>query len=108
MEIADSVLDLIGNTPLVRLRQVASEIACPVVAKVELTNPGGSVKDRPAVAMIDAAEKSGELNPGGTIINPTTGNTGFGWAIIAAQRGYSRIFVITYKVSKEKVQSLRW
>jgi cystathionine beta-synthase len=107
MEIADSVLDLIGNTPMVRLRRLAAGLPCPVVAKLETTNPGGSVKDRPAVAMIDAAEQAGLLRPGGTIVEPTSGNTGVGLAIVAAQRGYRCIFVMTDKVSPEKVALLR-
>jgi cystathionine beta-synthase len=107
MEIADSVLDLIGETPLVRLRRVAADLACPVVAKLETTNPGGSVKDRPALAMIDAAEREGLLRPGGTIIEPTSGNTGVGLAIVAAQRGYRCIFVVTDKVAPEKIDLLR-
>ncbi|MDH3707440.1 MAG: pyridoxal-phosphate dependent enzyme, partial [Acidimicrobiia bacterium] len=107
MEIADSVLDMIGDTPMVRLRRVTEGIACPVVAKVEITNPGGSVKDRPAVYMIDQAEASGELQPGGTIVEPTSGNTGVGLAIVAAQRGYGCVFVVTDKVSPEKVSLLR-
>ena len=106
LDVADSVLDLIGNTPLVRLRRVGSDIACPVVAKLETTNPGGSSKDRPAVTMIDAAEAAGLLQPGGTIIEPTSGNTGVGLAIVAAQRGYKCIFVMTDKVSSEKVSLL--
>ena len=101
------MLDLIGDTPMVRLRQVTADLACPVVAKLETTNPGGSVKDRPAVAMIDAAERSGELKPGGTIVEPTSGNTGVGLAIVAAQRGYDCVFVMTDKVSPEKVALLR-
>ncbi len=107
MQIADSVLDLVGNTPLVRLNQIAGHLDCPVVAKVEFFNPGGSVKDRPAIAMIDAAEREGLLKPGGTIVEPTSGNTGVGLAIVAAQRGYKCIFVMTDKVSPEKVQLLR-
>ncbi len=107
MDIADSVLDLIGNTPMVRLRRVTDGIACPVVAKVELTNPGGSSKDRPAVSMIDAAEREGLLKPGGTIVEPTSGNTGVGLAIVAAQRGYKCIFVVTDKVAPEKIDLLR-
>ncbi len=107
MEIADSVLDLIGETPMVRLRQVTKGIACPVVAKVELTNPGGSTKDRPALTMIEAAERDGLLQPGGTIIEPTSGNTGVGLAIVAAQRGYNCIFVVTDKVAPEKIDLLR-
>ncbi|MEY2432526.1 MAG: cystathionine beta-synthase, partial [Acidimicrobiaceae bacterium] len=106
-EIADSLLDLIGNTPLVRLRRVSEGLRCQIVAKLETTNPGGSVKDRPAVAMIDAAERDGLLGPGGTIIEPTSGNTGVGLAIVAAQRGYRCVFVMTDKVAPEKVGLLR-
>jgi cystathionine beta-synthase len=105
--IADSLLDLIGNTPLVRLRRVSDGLSCQIVAKLETTNPGGSVKDRPALAMIDAAERDGLLRPGGTIIEPTSGNTGVGLAIVAAQRGYHCIFVMTDKVASEKVALLR-
>ncbi|MFT7599452.1 MAG: cystathionine beta-synthase [Acidimicrobiales bacterium] len=107
MDIAESVLDLIGNTPMVRLGRIGRDLACPIVAKVEFTNPGGSSKDRPAVAMIDAAEQAGLLKPGGTIIEPTSGNTGVGLAIVAAQRGYNCIFVVTDKVGIEKVDLLR-
>ena len=107
MDIADSVLDLIGGTPIVRLTRVTEGIACPVVAKVETTNPGGSVKDRPALAMIEAAEQEGILQPGSTIIEPTSGNTGVGLAIVAAQRGYECVFVMTDKVSVEKVDLLK-
>ncbi len=107
MEIADSVLDLVGNTPMVRLRKVTEGIACPVVVKYEVFNPGGSTKDRPAVTMIDAAEREGLLKPGGTIIEPTSGNTGVGLAIVAAQRGYTCKFVVTDKVGVEKVDLLR-
>ena len=107
MDIADSVIDLIGNTPMVRLPQVAGHLSCQVVAKVEMMNPGGSSKDRPALAMIEAAERSGELVPGGTIVEPTSGNTGVGLAIVAAQRGYKCVFVMTDKVAPEKVDLLR-
>ena len=107
MDIADSVLDLIGRTPMVRLTRVTEGIACPIVAKVETTNPGGSVKDRPALAMIDAAEEEGLLTPGSTIIEPTSGNTGVGLAIVASQRGYDCVFVMTDKVSPEKVDLLK-
>src|SRR5215212_2345321 len=106
-QIADSPLDLIGNTPLVRLARIGSGLPCQIVAKLEFTNPGGSVKDRPAVAMIDAAERDGLLGPGGTIIEPTSGNTGVGLAIVAAQRGYRCVFVMTDKVAPEKVALLR-
>ncbi len=107
MEVADSVLDLVGNTPLVRLPKVFAGAACEVLAKLEMLNPGGSVKDRAAITMIDAAERDGLLDPGGTIIEPTSGNTGVGLAMVAAQRGYRCIFVMTDKVSAEKVQLLR-
>jgi len=105
--IADSLLDLVGNTPLVRLRRVGRDLACDLVAKLELLNPGGSVKDRPARAMIDDAERQGLLRPGGTIVEPTSGNTGVGLAIVAAQRGYRCIFVMSDKMSDEKVALLR-
>jgi cystathionine beta-synthase len=105
--IANSLLDLVGHTPMVRLGRVGRDLACDLVAKVELFNPGGSVKDRPAVAMIDAAERDGLLVPGGTIVEPTSGNTGVGLAIVAAQRGYHCIFVMSDKMSAEKVALLR-
>jgi len=107
VDVADSLLDLVGNTPLVRLGRVGAGLRCDLVAKVELFNPGGSVKDRPAVAMIDAAERDGLLKPGGTIVEPTSGNTGVGLAIVAAQRGYQCIFVMSDKMSDEKVALLR-
>jgi len=88
MEVADSLLDLVGNTPLVRLDRMGKDLSCHLLAKVEFLNAGGSVKDRPAVAMIDAAERDGLLKPGGTIVEPTSGNTGVGLAIVAARRGY--------------------
>ncbi|MGZ4675398.1 MAG: cystathionine beta-synthase [Acidimicrobiia bacterium] len=105
--IANSLLDLVGNTPMVRLGRVGRGLACDLVAKVETFNPGGSVKDRPAVRMIDAAERDGLLPPGGTIVEPTSGNTGVGLAIVAAQRGYHCIFVMSDKMSGEKVALLR-
>ena len=101
MDVADSLLDLVGNTPLVRLRRIGAELTCDLIAKVEMFNPGGSVKDRPAIAMIDAAERDGQLLPGGTIVEPTSGNTGAGLAIVAAQRGYRCIFVMSDKMSAE-------
>ena len=85
MRVADSLLDLVGDTPMVRLCRVGADLECDLIAKVELLNPGGSVKDRPAVAMIDAAEHDGLLKPGGTIVEPTSGNTGVGLAIVATQ-----------------------
>ena len=107
MDVHESVLDLIGGTPLVRLRVVSSGIAAPVYAKLEYFNPGGSVKDRIAVRMIDAAEVSGALQPGGTIVEPTSGNTGVGLALVAQQRGYRCVFVCPDKVSTDKVNVLR-
>ncbi|WP_375477101.1 cystathionine beta-synthase [uncultured Jatrophihabitans sp.] len=107
MRYSDSLVDLIGNTPLVRLSRVTAGLAPTVLAKIEYFNPGGSVKDRIAVRMIDAAEQSGELAPGGTIVEPTSGNTGVGLAIVAQQRGYHCVFVCPDKVSKDKVDTLR-
>src|SRR5262245_34751797 len=107
MQVAGSLLDLVGNTPLVRLDRVGRELDCVLLAKLELLNPGGSVKDRPAIAMIDAAERDGLLQPGGTIVEPTSGNTGIGLAIVAARRGYHCIFVMPDKMSAEKIALLR-
>src|SRR5260221_1225258 len=102
-----SMLDIIGNTPLIRLNRVTSGIQPLVLAKMEMFNPGGSVKDRIGPAMIDYCEKHGLLRPGGTIIDPTSGNTGHGLAIAAAIKGYHCIFVMTDKVSEEKRSLLR-
>ncbi|RPI04173.1 MAG: pyridoxal-phosphate dependent enzyme, partial [Actinobacteria bacterium] len=108
-EIAASILDLVGNTPMVKLPRLSQteHITSTIAVKLETTNPGGSVKDRPAIAMIDAAERDGLLRPGGTIVEPTSGNTGVGLAIVAAQRGYRCVFVMTDKVAPEKVAFLR-
>src|SRR6185436_9750754 len=102
MRIARHVSELIGNTPLVRLNSVVPEGAGLVAAKIEYLNPGGSCKDRIASKMSDAAEASGELKPGGTIVEPTSGNTGVGLALVAQQRGYKCIFVCPDKVSEDK------
>jgi len=107
MEVYDSVVELIGNTPLVRLHAVAEGVPGQVLAKVEYLNPGGSVKDRIAVRMVDAAEQSGELKPGGTIVEPTSGNTGVGLAIVAQRRGYKCVFVCPDKVSQDKINVLK-
>ncbi len=107
MAYVESVLDLIGNTPLVRLRHVVPDVGPTVLAKIEYLNPGGSVKDRIAVRMVDAAERSGELKPGGTIVEPTSGNTGVGLAMVAQQRGYHCVFVVPDKVSQDKISVLR-
>ena len=108
-QIADSVIDLIGGTPLVRMKRTMELEQLPAVLamKMETTNPGGSSKDRPALEMILAAERDGSLQPGGTIVEPTSGNTGVGLAIVAAQRGYQCVFVMTDKVAPEKVSLLR-
>ncbi len=106
MQYYESLVDLVGNTPLVKLNRVAADVPATVLAKVEYFNPGGSVKDRIALRMIEAAEKSGELRPGGTIVEPTSGNTGIGLAIVAQQKGYQCVFVLPDKVSQDKVSVL--
>lgn len=107
IEAASSLLDLVGETPLVRLDRTAADLNCTLLGKLELLNPGGSVKDRPAIAMVDAAERDGLLSPGGTIVEPTSGNTGVGLAIVAARRGYRCIFVMPDKMAAEKIALLR-
>lgn len=105
-EIAGSLIELFGNTPLLQLNRVAAHLDCRVTVKLEMLNPGGSVKDRPALTMIEEAEAEGLLRPGGTIVEPTSGNTGVGLAIVAAERGYRCIFVVTDKVAPEKIRLL--
>src|SRR3954452_7107851 len=107
MKYANSVLDLIGNTPLVKLNKVTEGIAATVLAKVEYFNPGGSIKDRIAVKMIEQAEREGKLKAGGTVVEPTSGNTGVGLALVAQQKGYKSIFVTPDKVGQEKRDVLR-
>src|SRR5579884_2881323 len=107
MRIAQHISELIGGTPLVRLNSVVPDGCGPVAAKVEYLNPGGSSKDRIAVKMIDAAEASGLLKPGGTIVEPTSGNTGVGLALVAARRRYRCVFTMPDKIATEKVQLLR-
>jgi cystathionine beta-synthase len=112
MQVHDSLIELMGNTPLVRLRKVtrvlgSADRAPDVLAKVEYFNPGGSVKDRIALRMVTAAEASGALRPGGTIIEPTSGNTGIGLAIVAAEKGYKCLFVCPDKVGQDKISVLR-
>ncbi len=102
MHYVNSLIELVGNTPLVKLNRVPGSVAPLVLAKVEYLNPGGSVKDRIAVRMIEAAEADGSLQPGGTIVEPTSGNTGVGLAIAAQGRGYSCVFVCPDKVSEDK------
>jgi cystathionine beta-synthase len=106
MKYANTILDLVGNTPLVKLNSVTDGIAATVLVKVEYLNPGGSSKDRIATRIIDAAEASGELKPGGTIVEPTSGNTGIGLALVAQQRGYRCVFVLPDKVGEEKRNTL--
>jgi cystathionine beta-synthase len=107
MQVHDSLIEIFGNTPLIRLRRVARGSAAQVLAKVEYFNPGGSVKDRIALRMVEAAEASGDLRPGGTIVEPTSGNTGIGLAIVAQEKGYKCLFVCPDKVSQDKISVLR-
>jgi cystathionine beta-synthase len=107
MRYYESIVGLVGNTPLVRLRRVTAGIEALVLAKVEYFNPGGSVKDRIAVRMVDAAEKAGLLQAGGTIVEPTSGNTGVGLALVAQERGYRCIFICPDKVSTDKIDVLK-
>lgn len=107
MDVADDLIALIGNTPMMRLDRTGRDLDCHLLAKLELFNPGFSSKDRPALAMIDAAEREGLLQPGGTIVEPTSGNTGVGLAIVAARRGYHCVFVCPDKVATDKIAQLR-
>jgi cystathionine beta-synthase len=112
MQVHESLIELVGHTPLVRLRRVTRDLpgggqGPRVLAKVEYFNPGGSVKDRIALRMVEAAEASGELKPGGTIVEPTSGNTGVGLAIVAAEKGYRCLFVCPDKVGQDKISVLR-
>src|SRR5215813_8875402 len=102
-----SVLDLVGGTPIVRLDRISRDVPGEILAKLEFLNPGGSNKDRIGLSMIEAAERDGRLKPGGTIVEPTSGNTGVGLAIAAAHRGYRCIFVMPDKMSQEKISMLR-
>lgn len=107
MRYAQSVADLVGDTPLVRLSRVTDGIAATVLAKIEYFNPGGSAKDRIAANIVDAAERDGHLRPGGVIVEPTSGNTGVGLALVAQQRGYRCVFVVPDKVAEDKRAVLR-
>ncbi|MGH3384887.1 MAG: cystathionine beta-synthase [Nocardioidaceae bacterium] len=107
MHYVDSLLDLVGNTPLLRLRSVTDGARPTVLAKIEYMNPGGSVKDRIALRMVEAAEADGSLQPGGTIVEPTSGNTGVGLAIVAQAKGYQCVFVCPDKVSEDKRNVLK-
>jgi cystathionine beta-synthase len=107
MQVYSSILEIVGNTPVVRLERLGRGLAPTIMAKLEYMNPGGSVKDRIALAMVERAEAEGRLRPGGTIIEPTSGNTGVGLAIVAALKGYRCVFVMPDKVSQEKIALLR-
>src|SRR5881296_1552498 len=107
MKFSETILDLVGNTPLVRLHKVTGGVKPAILAKLEQLNPGGSVKDRIALTMIEDAERSGLLRPGGTIIEPTSGNTGHGLAMVAAIKGYKMVFVMPDKMSAEKISLLK-
>lgn len=107
LAIHDTILDTIGQTPLVRLNRIARGLRCTLAAKVEFFNPGGSVKDRIALNIIEAAEREGRLKPGGTVVESTSGNTGVGLAIVCAIKGYKSVFVMPDKMSAEKIQLLR-
>src|SRR5512145_2127601 len=102
-----TVLELVGNTPIIRLERLSRDVPGELLAKLEYLNPGGSVKDRIGISMIEAAERDGRLRPGGTIVEPTSGNTGVGLAIAAAHKGYRCIFVMPDKMSQEKISTLR-
>jgi cystathionine beta-synthase len=107
VDVHDSLLDLVGDTPLVRLSRIAVPGGAQLLAKLEQLNPGGSVKDRIAVRMVETAEATGALKPGGTIVEPTSGNTGVGLAIVAARKGYKCVFVMPDKMSAEKINVLK-
>jgi cystathionine beta-synthase len=107
LRVYDDILGTIGKTPLVRLARIGRGLPCPLYAKVEFFNPGGSVKDRIAVNMIEEAERNGRLKPGGTVVESTSGNTGMGLALVCAKKGYKAIFVMPDKMSQEKIQLLR-
>jgi len=107
MHYAENILETIGNTPLVKLNKLTAELPCLVLAKYETFNPGNSVKDRMALKMVEAAEASGDLKPGGTIIEGTSGNTGMGLALVAIVKGYKMVCVISDKQSKEKIDILK-
>ncbi|MGB2875198.1 MAG: cystathionine beta-synthase [Gaiellaceae bacterium] len=102
-----TLLELVGNTPLVKLQRIVPEGAATVLAKLEFLNPGGSIKDRIAITMVEAAEREGKLHPGGTLVEPTSGNTGTGLAIVAALKGYRCIFTMPDKMSREKISLLK-
>src|SRR5512140_1037095 len=107
LRVYEDILQTIGKTPLVHLKRIGRDLAPALYAKVETFNPGGSVKDRIAVNILDEAERSGRLKPSGTVVEATSGNTGLGLAMVCALRGYKAVFVLPDKMSQEKVQLLR-
>jgi cystathionine beta-synthase len=107
MKVANNITELVGRTPIVRINKLIRPGAARVYAKLEFMNPGGSIKDRVGLSMIDAAEKKGLIRPGYTIIEPTSGNTGVGLALASAVKGYKVIFTIPDKMSKEKIDLLK-
>ena len=107
MQYYENILETVGSTPLIKINKVNAGLKPLILAKMEVFNPGGSVKDRPALKMIEEAEKQGLLKPGGTIVEPTSGNTGTGLAQIAAVRGYKCILVVPEKVAPEKINLLK-
>jgi cystathionine beta-synthase len=107
LRVYDDILQAIGSTPLVQLKRIGRGLPCALYAKVEFFNPGGSIKDRIAVRIIEEAENSGKLRPGGTVVESTSGNTGAGLAIVCAKKGYKAVFVMPDKMSQEKIQLLR-
>src|SRR5688572_23330310 len=107
MNVHENILSLIGNTPLVRLNTITRGIKAPIYLKLESRNPGGSVKDRIGVAMLEAAERDGRIKPGALIVEPTSGNTGIGLALASRLKGYNCLFVMTDKASQERVRYLK-
>ncbi len=107
MEVYGSILELVGNTPIIRLNKISKDVSSTILVKMESLNPGGSVKDRVGISMLEDAEKKGLLTPGATIIEPTSGNTGMGLAMCAAVKGYKMIFTMPDKMSEEKRSLLR-
>ena len=107
MDIKSNILETIGHTPLIRLNKITREWPCTVLAKVEYFNPGNSAKDRMALKMVEVAEQEGKLQPGSTIIECTSGNTGMGLALVAVVRGFKVVFTITDKQSREKIDLLK-
>src|SRR5690625_5808 len=107
MNYAQSIVELIGSTPMVKLNRVTEGITATVLVKLEYLNPGGSIKDRIALKMIEEAEERGQLIPGGVVVEPTSGNTGVGLAMVAQQKGYRSVFVAVSKVAQEKRDVLK-